>query len=427
MLYAFFFCSFLFSQKVSTEKLDSLFHYFESKNQSIGSVSVFHHGEEVYFRNFGQALLPSSLQESKSLYHIGSVTKVFTSVLIWKLIENKQLQLQTPLSDFYPAVPNAELIQIKHLLSHTSGLARNYWKSGREFQPLSDKKILKNIIQKGFLFPPEKEEAYSNNAFYLLKGIIEQKYEKSFAQVVLQEITQPLQLHQIYSIQNAPNDVWNSFHYNYKRQEWQVKRDFYYPNIIGVGDMVASMTHLNSFMYQLMKGRILHDSTVQKMIPAKDQDFGMNFQSVDFFEYHLFGHGGTTVGTHTLMAYEPISQLQFAIAINGEMFPHNALYISLLKVLFYQTLDLPYCLHPNDLTKFSGVFVNPELKHQLQIKVHEFAGIYGEDKETKYTFPLKAKQENVFEYQQLVFQFSDDLSAFTLFQNGENYVFKKIK
>src|SRR5690606_6972738 len=83
-------CSLLFSQNVQVQQLDSLFDYLESKQQSIGAVSVFHHGQEIYARNFGQAHLPITVREQKALYHIGSVTKVFTSVLIWKLIEQNK-------------------------------------------------------------------------------------------------------------------------------------------------------------------------------------------------------------------------------------------------------------------------------------------------------------------------------------------------
>src|SRR5690606_19653997 len=112
-----------------------------------------------------------------------------------------KLQLSTSLADFYSFVPHADKIQIKHLLSHTSGLARNYWKTSKEGVPLSDQVILKNIIKGGLLFETDSNVAYSNNAFYLLKGIVETKYEKPFGQIVMDEIVQPLQLQNIYSIE----------------------------------------------------------------------------------------------------------------------------------------------------------------------------------------------------------------------------------
>src|SRR5690606_20904769 len=55
-------------------------------------------------------------------YKIGSITKMFTAAVIFQLIEEKKLTLDTPLSTFYPQVPNAAKINISQMLSHRSGI-----------------------------------------------------------------------------------------------------------------------------------------------------------------------------------------------------------------------------------------------------------------------------------------------------------------
>ena len=50
---------------------------------------------------------------SQTIYRIGSVTKPFTSVIILKLSERKQLNLNNKLSYYYPDYPYGNQITIK--------------------------------------------------------------------------------------------------------------------------------------------------------------------------------------------------------------------------------------------------------------------------------------------------------------------------
>ncbi|WP_433795744.1 serine hydrolase domain-containing protein [Actinoplanes sp. CA-252034] len=56
-----------------------------------------------------------------SRLEIGSVTKVFTSLVLARLIESGTVRLDQPLSDFLPAPTG---ITLRHLATHTSGLPR---------------------------------------------------------------------------------------------------------------------------------------------------------------------------------------------------------------------------------------------------------------------------------------------------------------
>jgi CubicO group peptidase (beta-lactamase class C family) len=53
-------------------------------------------------------------------YRIGSISKMFTSVLILKAIERKSLN-QT-IESYFPSVENAAKITIGNLLNHRSGI-----------------------------------------------------------------------------------------------------------------------------------------------------------------------------------------------------------------------------------------------------------------------------------------------------------------
>src|SRR3954464_3902415 len=106
-----------FSQSVNRAQLDSFFNALDTHHLAIGSIMITSAGKSVYQRSFGKD------QTDQTEYRIGSITKVFTAVMIYQLIEAKKLTLDTKLAAYYPELPNAEKITIAELLGHRSGLA----------------------------------------------------------------------------------------------------------------------------------------------------------------------------------------------------------------------------------------------------------------------------------------------------------------
>jgi len=85
-----------YSQVPNRKKLDSLFSALEAHNLAAGSIMITSDGKPVYQRSFGKD------QTAQTEYRVGSITKVFTAVLIYQLIEAKK----------YPLIPNSLLITL---------------------------------------------------------------------------------------------------------------------------------------------------------------------------------------------------------------------------------------------------------------------------------------------------------------------------
>jgi D-alanyl-D-alanine carboxypeptidase len=58
----------------------------------------------------------------RTSFRVGSVTKTFTATIILRLVQDGELRLSDHVSDFVGGVPNGDLITIRELLDHTSGL-----------------------------------------------------------------------------------------------------------------------------------------------------------------------------------------------------------------------------------------------------------------------------------------------------------------
>jgi serine-type D-Ala-D-Ala carboxypeptidase/endopeptidase len=96
---------------------------------STGLVLVVVRGNQVFFRGYGQTA-PNShqLPTEQSLLRLCSLTKIFTTDLLTKLVAGKTVQLDDPLQRFAPpgkVVPKRDRpITLLDLATHTSGLPR---------------------------------------------------------------------------------------------------------------------------------------------------------------------------------------------------------------------------------------------------------------------------------------------------------------
>ena len=254
----------LFAQKIDTQKIDDYINHIENNNRGIGSISIFKDGQEVYNRSFGQSKLENVTYDASTKYQVGSITKMITATLIFKLIENKKIRLrrQTCLS-YYPQIPNASNITIKNLLEHTSGLGDyaikeedTKWLANK----VTEKVILDEIIKQGVAFQPNEKMKYSNSGYYLLTRILEKKYKKPYATIVEENIVKPLQLTNFSSLTPKNTNTFDSFNYD---DNWHKMTEFEFSNVIGLGDIAATTKDLNIFINALFQYKFLKKETIE--------------------------------------------------------------------------------------------------------------------------------------------------------------------
>lgn len=84
------------------------------------SAAILENGELLWAQGFGYADLERRVPATPdTLYHIASLTKTFTAILVLQLVEQGKLDLDAPVSRYVPEIQD-DRIRIKHLLSHTS-------------------------------------------------------------------------------------------------------------------------------------------------------------------------------------------------------------------------------------------------------------------------------------------------------------------
>lgn len=189
-----------YPQAPNTKKLDSLFSTLQQHELANGSIAVSLNGKIVYQRAIGFAALEGNKKIAPDIntkYRIGSISKMFTAVMIFQLIGEGKLHLSDKLATYFPQLPNADKITIKNMLYHRSGLHdythdTNFpdWMN----KPKTHKELLQIIAGKGADFEPDAKADYCNSNYLLLSYIIEKIDKAPYATALEKRITTKLGL-----------------------------------------------------------------------------------------------------------------------------------------------------------------------------------------------------------------------------------------
>ncbi|XOV80411.1 MAG: serine hydrolase domain-containing protein [Aestuariibacter sp.] len=138
--------------------------------------------ETVLFQaTYGQASKRFNVNNNlQTKFNLGSMNKMFTAIAIMQLVEAGKLSLHDKLTKFidlsWLSRDVSDKIEIRHLLSHTSGLGSYFNRafmdaSKQRFRALSDyKPLIRNEVLR---FEPGTEFGYSNTGMFLLGVVIE--------------------------------------------------------------------------------------------------------------------------------------------------------------------------------------------------------------------------------------------------------------
>jgi D-alanyl-D-alanine carboxypeptidase len=139
------------------------------------SLAVIKNGKTTINKGYGLANAEHNVAlTAESVIRLGSVSKQFFATAILKLVEEGKLSIDDPIHKFFADAPEAwRPIQLKHLLSHTSGLIREAPAYNNSIiQP--DKVIIKSAYAFPLQFKTGEKYQYSNVGYYILAEIVAQ-------------------------------------------------------------------------------------------------------------------------------------------------------------------------------------------------------------------------------------------------------------
>ena len=389
-------------------------------------------GKESFNQTFGEINKVTNAS-SKRKYTVGSITKLFTAVLFAKLVEAKQISLEEKLSNYFPNIPNANKIEIKHMLNHTSGL-KNYVSKGDSLhfwlsEPQTKKEILNEIVAQGILFEPGESMKYSNSAYYLLGRILEKKHQKPYEKILTDEITIPFNLNNTIAL--AENSTYDNVAKSYEKKNgnWEEMKEFYFPNTFSAGYIASTAFDMNTFLNALFTGKIIKKETLQDMLPQGEDWFGLGVMKAPFYEHVGYGHGGDTYGTHSVASYLPEKNLAITYIVNGENYPTNEFAIGLLSIIYDKEYKLPefteYIPEKRFLKLYEGTYGADGFP--ITVKIYEEDGSLKAQGEGQPAFTLNPVEKHIFDFKKagLEIEFKPFDNTLIFNQAGRTFELKK--
>lgn len=182
------------------EKLDEYLTVATRYHRFNGTVLVARRGNILLQKGYGwRNETAQALNDSNSIYQLGSITKTFTAAAILQLQEENKLSVKDRLNKYLPDYPNGDQISIEQLFAHTSGIYDYkgvlYSKDSLEFtRPVSKARVLSTFKDKPLLHKPGKEVNYTNSGYFLLGLIIEKVTQQPFETVIRKRFIEPLHL-----------------------------------------------------------------------------------------------------------------------------------------------------------------------------------------------------------------------------------------
>jgi CubicO group peptidase (beta-lactamase class C family) len=126
--------------------------------------------------------------DGDTLYHVASVTKFITAIVMLKLVEEGRLLLTDTVGRSFPDAPaDKAAITVDQLLLHQSGLGQNYAADGHTERD----EAVRAILATPLAFPPGTGQKYSNDGMNLLAAIAEKATGEPYAALVHRRVLAP--------------------------------------------------------------------------------------------------------------------------------------------------------------------------------------------------------------------------------------------
>jgi D-alanyl-D-alanine carboxypeptidase len=264
----------------------------------------------------------------RTLFVLASSTKTVTATMIMQLVQAGRLSLDTPLSAFYPQLPNATRITVRMLLNMTSGLPeyldnprinniidndpRHHWTRDEVLTGLGRAQ-----------FAPGTRYRYTNTNYIALGGILERitgtSIEANFQSRIARRagmmsstfVPTPAgtgRMAQPYQAYNGGLTDWWIPGYGLSNDYWgPVWTD---------GGLASTATDLARFGNALLGNRLVNPATVTQMRNVGPNDYGLGIYGQSFDGHNWLGHDGDYAGFESEDWTDRARQVSISVTTN---------------------------------------------------------------------------------------------------------------
>lgn len=304
---------------------------YNRNTNSPGSIMlVKKNNENLWIGSTGFANLEfNTAMRTNHQFRAGSITKMFTAVIILQLVNEGKLLLDAKLSNYVPAlsryIDDNSSVTIRHMLAHLSGITdppneslqyqADILNHPAEMAKMTvEEKLRKYVSGKKLKFEPGTSYSYSNTNYWLLGAIAEELAGKPLETLFRERIYTPLNMNNTYlEVRNDRNvvrsyaDLYNNGRLIdvtiFDRAEGDAEAD---------GGLISTAEDLYKFMTGLFNARLLPAALVSEMkrkqlasCNSTECEYGLGLEIWRTSAGIAYGHNGSLLGIEANVLYYP--------------------------------------------------------------------------------------------------------------------------
>jgi CubicO group peptidase (beta-lactamase class C family) len=323
----------------------------EMARRPVGSVTagVVDGKDLIWAKSYGDADMEKKIPaDTETVYRIGSITKMFTALMLEQLVDAGKVHLSDPVEKYFPEIksvqgrfPDAPPITLIQLATHTSGLGRepddaDTYVTGAVAD--WEKTLVAALPHTHYIYEPGTRYSYSNIGYAILGAALSRAAREPYTEYVPKHILQPLGMTHSALERNStmlphlakgyvvmgPKEVDSET----PQRENETGRGYKVPN----GAMyttVGDLAHFVSFLLDQGPESVLKTSTLkafqtEMIVPADvglTNGYGIGFSVERRDDYIAFEHGGAVAGYTAMLIINRAKGIGVIVLSNGAANP----------------------------------------------------------------------------------------------------------
>ncbi len=386
--------------------------------------------------------------DGKTVYEIGSVSKVFTSLLLADAVERTCVKLDQSITELFPTgVPQPKFfdkpITLQHLATHSSGLpsmptnlaVTNF---NNPYADYTTKQMYEFLGEFHPARDPGTADEYSNLGFGLLGQLIADESKTSYEELLSERITKPLKM--LDTSVKLSSDQQSRLAKPHDAQGTQVE-NWDLPALVGAGGIRSTMDDMLKFAAANLEppegelGQAIELAWGIHQKPLAKDDFAMGLGWHFARDGITHFHNGQTGGYHSMLFLNRKLKLAVIILSNSATMELDRLAEDLFKVVagakvnpreFEKTVKVPVEVMQRYVGKYQII---PEFV--LSVSVVDDKLMIGATGQP--TFQVYPRSETKWFYKvveaTITFKLNDsgECTELDLFQNGIHQPAKRVK
>lgn len=360
LLFSTLFCHAVDLDSFNTKLSASISRDLKQNNIPGAAYAIVKNNKVIAMESFGYTDMAKTRKvDNNTVFRLASVSKPFAATITTMLAQEKYLSLSDPITKYVPnfvlaTAGAANKIQLKHLLSHSSGLMPNAY-DNLLHENWSMDKIIGRFNRVTPICQPEKCYGYQNIAYGFLQPAIEASQSKTYAKLLNDRIFAPLAMNDA----SVGIDVFlqqentakphilrkrvktgqkNKAGKDIKQNVWRtvkVEPDYY--KVAPAAGVNASITDLTKWLIanlghkpEVLSPILLSELTTPRIKTKKDlrrrywrehltdAHYGYGWRIYQFNGHSIIYHSGWVAGFRADIGYSPELGIGFTVLINAE-------------------------------------------------------------------------------------------------------------